>query len=581
MQEPANALERAAERANEDRLEDPNILCVGYGLKFRGGEPTWEVALQYYVHEKLPDDAAIDRAGSTPVPDDVDGFKTDVIEILPSHAYQCPRDSGLPTGARGTRQENPLVGGTSSSVTGGFVSFPTGYGTLGGICFNAPGGIGGPRGAAMVISNAHVWGSTIGATVIQPTIPLDEYVEAVVKLLVCGPVGAYVVSATPPSPLTAVLSAGATVAFVAAIASDAEDPSRWGQRVGAVPAPGTLTKAERIAIRTEIPDLPFAGRPYVAGTDWDYHRETTAGDTSETISERRHNEHVLYGKRVWTERPEYGTGERVSICAEVATERVRDPDDYFVVAHCVPTSDPDRVVRRVLRPGTCERIKGVVEPLCFRGFSKPAKPKAGAWFPIHEGRFVVDAEGPAQFASWEAPDTGDRLVILRLPFEGVRLSCPPCSQLEIEAFEGAGRMDVTAFNSAGVAVDHTTIEAGEELTRVMLTAHEIVYAEISGASGESFLVGACAYLDPPEEDFEHDKEREIVRLGYTGMFDLPPDLPASEWGIMLSVQTVDRSSADDPIVAAGNLGGITASANMASPVACAVVVLLDTVFNVI
>jgi hypothetical protein len=32
---------------------DPNIVSVGFGLKFVGGKPTMEVALHYYVHEKF------------------------------------------------------------------------------------------------------------------------------------------------------------------------------------------------------------------------------------------------------------------------------------------------------------------------------------------------------------------------------------------------------------------------------------------------------------------------------------------------------------------------------------------------
>jgi hypothetical protein len=577
----ASALEHAAESANRERLEDPNVVCVGYGLRFREGRPTWEVALQYYVHEKLPDEDAIARVGSTPVPGEFEGFGTDVIELQVAHPEQCPPDRGAPTGGRGGRQENPLVGGTSSTVLSGFHSFPTGYGTLGGICFDAPGGITGARGAAMAISNAHVWGMTTGADVIQPWLPIDEYVEAVVKLLACGPVESFILDTTVPSPLTGILAAGAAAAFAAAIASDAEDPSRWGQRVGAVPSPGVSTRSETVSIRTEIPERPFAGRRYSAKTEWAYGRDTTAGTTNRQITADRENEHVLHGKRVWTERLEYHGGERVRICAEVATTRADDPDDYFVVAHCFPTRDPDRVVHRVLRRGGCKPPRET-KPTCFRGFSDPATPNQSATFPIREGRFALDGTRPGRYRGPWPPGGPDMLTILQLPPAPVRLLCPPCSLLEVELFHSARPVEVTVFNAAGDPVDRgaTGVQQNQP-EQIPLRAHEIVSAEITGGAGEGFLVGACAHPGLHRDD-EYDKRHGIRRFAYTGVLDLDVGERADEWGLLLSVQTVDTSTVGtDPVDAAGNLGGITASANIADPVTCGVVMLLDHVFNVI
>lgn len=580
MTEPT-ALELAAQRANEERLEDPNVLCVGYGLKFREGRPTWEVALQYYVHAKLPDEEAITRAGSTPVPGETEGFATDVIEVQVAHPDQCPPDRGAPTGGRGGRQENPLVGGTSSTVLSGFHSFPTGYGTLGGICFNAPGGVTGPRGAAMAMSNAHVWGTTVGADVIQPWLPIDEYAEAVVKLLVCGPGASFILDTTVPSPLTALLAAGAAGAFGAAIASDAEDPSRWGQRVGAVPSPGVGTRSETVRIRTDVPERPFAGRRYTAPTEWAYARDTTAGTTTEQVTADRENEHVLFGKRVWTERLQYRGGERVGVCAEIATTRAERADDYFVVAHCFPVRDPDRTTPRVLRPGRC-RPPVDQRPICFRGFSPPAQPGQSATFPVREGPFALDGPRPGRYVGPWPPGGPETLTILQLPPSPVRMVCPPCSLLEIELFHANQPVEVRAFNSAGDVVDHAATGAQQnQPVQVPLRAPEIVSAEISGGGGEGFLVGACAHPVLHRDD-EYDKEHGIRRFTYTGALDLDPAERADDWGIVLSVQTVDNSPVGaDPLDAARNLGGITASANMADPVACAVVMLLDHGFNVI
>ena len=46
---------------------DPNIVSVGFGLKFVGGKPTMQVALHYYVRREARcgrDKAARQRAGA-------------------------------------------------------------------------------------------------------------------------------------------------------------------------------------------------------------------------------------------------------------------------------------------------------------------------------------------------------------------------------------------------------------------------------------------------------------------------------------------------------------------------------------
>jgi hypothetical protein len=580
-QPPTTSLARAAAIANQERLADTNVVCVGYGLKFRGGNPTLEVALQYYVHSKLQTDEEIKRAGSTPVPREVEGFRTDVIELHVARASQCPPDKGAPTGGRGGRQENPLVGGTSTTVLSDLHSFPTGYGTLGGICFDAPAGIAGAPGAAMAISNAHVLGLTTGREVIQPWVPIDEYAEAAVKLLLCGSAESFILDTTVPSPLTAVLAAGSAVAFLAAVASDAEDPSRWGQRVGPVPPAGALTRSETVHIKAELPETPFAGRHYRAKTSWAYTRDTTAGTTSEQVTEERENEHVLHGKRVWTERVAYKSGERVRICAEIVTDRGSNADDWFVVAHCFPAKDPERVVKRILRPGPCKPPRKI-EPVCFRGFSPPAAPRQTAWFPIREGAFSLDGPQPGRFQGPWPQNQPDALTILQLPNRPLRMHFAPCSRLEVELFHSAEPIQVIGINSAGdvVARAATGTQQGQPEV-VVLRAHEIVSAELSGRRGEGFLVGACSFSEAFHGD-DDDKERKLRRYTYTGFIDLELRERSDQWGIVLLVQTVDPNPVGtDPALAARDLGGITASANMGSAVGCAVVMLLDHVFNVI
>ena len=260
--------------------KDPNVASVGIGLKFVEGKPTLRACLQYRVRTKLPTEAAVREAGSSPVPAEVGGYPTDVIEWTIDRPAACP-GSKSPTGDRGSDRENPLVGGTSTTVLGDFHSFPTGYGTLGGLCIDAA------SGAPMALSNAHVFGDDIGNDAIQPWLPTGEYLEATVKYLFCGGPLAHLFFWTAPSPLTAILTGAAAAAWIAAAASDAEDPSRWGQRTSVPPPAGALTDREQIHLEAEPPRLPFPGRDWSTDTHWRYQRHTTAGTTSTAISERR------------------------------------------------------------------------------------------------------------------------------------------------------------------------------------------------------------------------------------------------------------------------------------------------------
>jgi hypothetical protein len=139
---------------------DPNVACVGFGLKFVKGRPMLRAAVQYHVYRKLASKDEIRAAGSQIVPSQVEGYETDVLEWKVARAANCP-GSNPPTGERGGRKEDPLIGGTSTTVLGDFFSFPTGYGTLGGICFDAS------SGDAMALSNAHVYGDDAGNDAIQ------------------------------------------------------------------------------------------------------------------------------------------------------------------------------------------------------------------------------------------------------------------------------------------------------------------------------------------------------------------------------------------------------------------------------
>jgi hypothetical protein len=548
-------------------------LAVGFGLKITGGVPKFEAALHYYVAQKLDDEAEIRKLGSEPVPAERHGYTTDVIELPVATAVT--NDRGQATGSRGTRIENPLVGGTSTEVLSNLHSFPEGYGTLGGICFDST------NNAAMVLSNAHVWGSSTGRDVIQPWLPVDEYLTAAAKLLLCGP-EAFIFDTTVPSALTAGLTAAAAGVWIAAVASDAEDPNRWGQRVDGPPAANAATTSEVIHLEADVPEEPFAGRAYRATTRWRYERQTNVGSSQQALDETRANEHVLLGKRVWTARDRYHAGDRVLICAEVTTAVAHRAEDYFVVAVCHPQSAPETLMRRVLVPGVCRNRQKRTKDVCFRGFAPPAKPGEMAWLPVREGVFSIDSHQPGRYVGpW--PGAGG-LTILQLPREEpLRVIFPPSTRARVEVLQqGSGKVIAEARNSAGLVVSKaSTSGPNPNGERLKLEADELVEVDLRGGGGRGHLVGACASSGPPPKTHPPGV-KDVHRFTYTGEIDLGLSAARDRWGVSLYVQTVDNTPVDgDPITAARKLGGITASANMLNAGGCVLVELLDHVFDVI
>lgn len=569
----AEKLQRVVASERDRLADDPNVVGVGMGPKIQDGEHVPGAALLYIVREKYDDEEAMAEAGTEALPSEVGGFVTDV-------RVSSPDVPDLPTGARGTRIEDPLVGGTSTTVLSEWHSFPTGYGTLGGICFDAG------SGDAMAISNAHVWGEETDRDVIQPWQPVGEYVEAVVKLALCGPTVSYLAEWEWPSPLTAGLAAGAAAAAAAAAASDEEDPSRFGQRTTS-PPDGARTDAEHVELEAELPDRPYPGLPYTLETTWDYRRFTDQGEFTSSTEETRRNEHVIRSKRVWTRRGKYDAGDRVEICAEILGSPGTGPDDYFVVAQCFPLDDRDRVQSRVLRPGRCPDPPAPGE-YCFESFPErfygDEQPPS---FPLHVGPFRVDGPGEARFGTPPVGE-GPQGLALGIPHsDSLRVDVTPIvDEMRVDVSHTAAPVRVRAFNQLGQVVD-TADGGGEErrVDRLELSGRGISRLSVSGGGGEGWLHGLC--VEPRGEDEEalqrqEPRKEKEPRFGYRGTLDVGLGEDPGPWGITLDVQTVDNSRRDaDPVTAAQTLGGITASQNVADLGGCLLVLLLDHVFDVI
>lgn len=545
---------------------DPNIAGVGFGLKFVQGKPMLSASLQYFVRAKLASDDEITKLGSTRLPSSAGGYQTDVIQLPLTRILACP-GSQPPTGERGGRKEDPLVGGTSTTTLGDFHSFPTGYGTLGGICFDEV------TGMPMALSNAHVYGDQLGADGIQPWLPASEYLEGALKYLFCGGPLAHLFFWTAPSDLTVLLTMGAAAAWMAAIASDAEDPSRWGQRTGAVPPAGARTERERIRITAEVPHLPFPGRPWRSKTRWDYTRHTTGGDTATSVEEERPNQHALVGKRVFTDRTQYRGGDRVTLCAELWTRADVAPVEHFVVAHCFPTADTSRVTRRVLVPGIlCARIDSVLDrqrqPRCVSGFAPQVAGLAQMNFPVVAPPFIVWSTVGSTVL-----DSG----ALRIPPDAaLNVTCPPSTHVEVDVLHASQRVRATAFSASGVQVAQAESTGAPGADKLPLVGPEIVRVMVDGGGGEGFLAGICV----DKRMIQVERSKAISRY-YTGSLDLALREPAGTWAVVVIAQTLDDTpTGGDPLAAARRLSGIISSANVVEVGECVCTMLYDATFDV-
>lgn len=571
-------LVEVAEAERKRLADDPNIASIGYGLKFVGGKPQMRAALQYHVRRKITDEKEMAEIGTQRIPEKVEGYETDVLVVEIGREAACP-GSNSPTGERGGRKEDPLVGGTSTTSLSDFHSIPTGYGTLGGLCFDMA------SGDAMALSNAHVYGDDIGADVIQPWLPGEEYLEASIKYLFCGGPLAHLFFWTAPSPLTGILTTAAAGAWVAAAASDAEDPSRWGQRVGAVPPPGSMTDREEIHIEAIPPRLPFPGRHWKTRTDWKYERHASTGSTSEGTAEDRENEHVLFGKRVFTDRPVYRPGSRVRICAQIFSRR-DTPAERFVTANCFPISQPERNVQRVLHAGDefCARIDKkfpeIYPTICHSGFDWQVQGVTQMVFPIIKPRFQFTSPAASSVLHPAGQASNPSGVnALRIPEpDPLWITCPPSTRVQVKVYHFNDPVTVRAFAANGSLVDDAISGPQQRVVHALdLEGLEIVRIEVSGGGGEGFLAEICVNKWPVQLP-----GREVREGWYSGFLDLGNSEPEREWAVAVVSQTLDDTpTGGDPVQAARRLGGIVDSSNIVETETCVCTLLHDHTFRVV
>ncbi|EOO24937.1 hypothetical protein IIU_06510 [Bacillus cereus VD133] len=550
-----------AERVSEQWKEDSNVLGVGFGIKERSGELIEGLTLRFTVRQKFNSKDEILKADSTPIPPIIDGIQTDVNVV-----------SGVPlnssVGSRGTKIEEPLKGGVSTSVLGDFLPFPTGYGTLGSVCYYNDGRL-------MALSNAHVWGPDILDDIIQPFLPVGEYTEAVVKVLTCGPIISSILEGKRPSILTGILQDAASAAWIAAVASDAKDPHRRGQEATSPTQLNEKTVSESIHFSAEPKGLPLPGMPYSAAVDWQYKRETDQADYSFNVNENKTNEHILINKYMWTQFNKYPRGQIVEIMAILETSFPQRPDAFHVVAHLNPSNQPDRLISRILHPTACEDI-----PFLFVNFPNRSA-NTPAIFPFTEQgiKFYANQTGSFQDV-WSSPVDGN--MELQFPSQGLSMDIPPSTRAELHVIRFNNEPIVLkAYDNSGNLLTKTATQKNKGEKEILSVEGTMInQLVLEGGENEGYLIMICLKLLRPLKGIDATSGKHF--LCYRGQYQLDPTELTGSWDGLLSAQTVNTVPKDTPpTIAAQTIGGIESNEIASIGVGCMIVFALDHLFDVI
>jgi hypothetical protein len=510
---------------------DPNIYTVGYGAKLRAYTPVQDGVLVFYVREKLRDVAEVAARGSWPIPREVDGYATDVVET--GHIATAVADRSPPSGNRGTRIDDPLVGGVATMALG--TSSPTpgpaGYGTLGGLAFDAASG---GTGAPLVLSNAHVWGQSGGVEVVQP-IMASAVLGAAATTASAGTPATTVLTTIPPG-LTAPLTFLNSIAQTYLVTGGTTDPLPAGQTATPPPA-GTRTDAEQVSVTAPVAGLTPAGRRLSPSVQWDYRRLSPSAvlesPTTRAVTESR----LLAARRLFTDAASYTTSQTVNLYAEIipaAGGAPLDPSAHFVLALFYPLPAGDRFVPRMLRPSARQTPTSVTMQL--QGFPAPAR-VGTAVLPFTSGAFTVDAGANGNFVTPPSGQLPTGTLALQLPAGTVRIFVPPSTRvdLDIDLRPSSGPFQGSAINSAGDAVATVTTAAGTSgRTNATAQASEIVELRLTGVSLAQLFKITSLRASP----------ETTAPLSYTGSARAA-DLAAlthGQWGVSLLVQALDSGA---------------------------------------
>lgn len=526
---------------------DRNIVAVGAGAKLRAGVPTNGASVVFFVQRKLARDV-LGELGTWPIPDQISGFSTDVVEV--GALSSAKADRGAPVGSRGTRVDDPLVGGAATMALGSSIAGPGGFGTIGGQCFDNL-----TRGP-LLLSNAHVWGTTAGVEVVQP---IMASAIAGVNVAAARLDAQSLVLSRVPSGLAAPLAFANAVAQTFLIAGSASDPLPTGQVATPVTA-STRTDAEQVIVDAPAVGLAPAGVRLSPTVGWSYQRlaDTTVAQKSQTAV--LPNAQVLTARRVFTNAASYSSGQTVNLYAEVVVPATGAPNlasAHHVLALLYPIATGDKFIPRVMRPVARQAVTTVTTS--FAGFPAPAAAGSAA-LPALSGSFAVDAAAAGTFV---VPPGGSGLpagtFVLKLPAGSIRVFVPIGTQviLDLDLTGIPGPLTTVPINSARDQLPATVSTAPGTAGRTLVTisASEIVEVVIGGATN-ALLFGATSKRASPETT------SPLCYAATIGAADLTPK---GKWGVSLFVQTSDL--------------GLTESANLVESSGGGVSLVNDTTFD--
>lgn len=579
-------------RLRGEYASDPNVRAIGWGLKRSKGSLQDALSIIFYVKSKLPSERAIASVGSRPIPDEIEGFPTDVEEAHPGVQAAGQRDD---------RQYDPLVGGPATSNAEEHIFWFNGSGTLGMLVRNAS------DNAPMALSNWHVWadGGDEGDDIIQPGHPTAaDHLEGLGKVLACGPLLSSIIEWEAPSPLAGGLYGGAAAAAVAAAASDYRDPIRRGQDQ-TIPEPGERTLREEVDMAIEYPQLPLPGRPFQTLVKWHYERHTESRVLEHTVEEERVNTQFLLGKLIVTDRGSYNPGDVVNLTAAIWDYQPRPCDAYHVVAHLLPHNRPGDALRVVLHPTTCPRIippfppeDGDEQETCLRfdQFAPGEYPYKGAFDWL---TYLSQSQDPVYIVTWY-----NNMPALAIPIGSLRLSHVPTNRVKARAVQFTNTpVTMTAYNASGQSVGQATAPNVQGVEHMLeIAAEGIVGVVLRGGGGEGLLLEYCVggvaganlsivvsesiatgiASELPSLSLA-DRRLKATRCCYSGSIRLPATEKPGKWDVHLVVQNVNHvSAATPPDQAATVIGGHVLSSHAAPDLlGCGVIMLLDHVFDVI
>lgn len=505
--------------------DDPNILMVGHGAKLRAGQVVDRASLIFFVREKLASAAAVRERNSALVPETVNGFPTDVVEV--GHLAAASADRTPPAGARGTGIDDPIIGGVATMGLGTSPAGPGGYGTLGGHCFDSV------SRAPLAISNAHVWGTTLGTEVVQP-IMASEILGAPVTGATLGAT-ATVQTRVPTGVVPPVVFAN-SIAQTYLIAGSDNDPLPVGQS-GTVVTGTTRTDTEQVIVTAPAAGLPPAGVRLSPVVSWAYQRLSSSAVLQNSSNVARPASKMLTARRLFSNAPSYSGTQAINLYAEIIPAPgggSSQASGHHVLALLYPVATGDKFLPRVLRPTARQTVTTVSSS--FSGFPNPAR--AGtALLPAIAGGFAVDSDLTGTFV---APPGGSGLpagtFVLALPAGSVRVFVPIGTQvvLDINLAGSPGPLGAQAINSARdpIATTVSTAAGTGGRTLVTVSASEIVEVVLTGVANAQ-LFGITSRRASPET---------TAPLAYAGALTAADLSPKGTWAAILFVQTGDTGT---------------------------------------